>query len=481
MKIFDVLVVGGGNAALCAAITARRAGATVLLLESAAEHSRGGNSRYTRNLRYLHDDASDYLTGPYTEAEFWDDLLQVTGGQTNQQLAQFTIRESAGIAEFMQQQGCRFQPPLRGTLQLSRTNAFFLGGGKALVNAYYHTARKLGIEIAYNTEATDLDIRDGKFHAAQVVAAAETMQIHANAVVLASGGFQANISWMKQYWGDAADNFIIRGTAQNEGRMLRVLLDQGIKPVGEPKQCHAVAVDARAPRFDGGIVTRLDCIPFGIVVNKQSKRFYDEGEDFWPKRYAIWGRLVAQQPDQIAYSIIDAKAMGRFMPSVFPPVEADSIRELASKLELEVGAFAETVDRFNQSVQSGTFDPSILDDCSTKINTDDDTDNDTENLQPPKSHWALPLDTPPYYGYPLRPGITFTYLGVTVNERAQVIMQTDQASQNIFAAGEIMAGNILGRGYLAGIGMTIGTVFGRIAGKEAARYARNNSKTSATN
>ncbi len=458
-RTFDVLVIGGGNAALCAALTAARAGASVLLLESASEPFRGGNSRYTRNLRYLHEQATDYLTGPYAEEEFWDDLLRVTGGETNRELARFTIRESSGVAEFMQQQGCRFQPPLRGTLQLSRTNAFFLGGGKALVNAYYQTARKLGVEIAYAAEATDLDIQDGEFHSALIAGTDDTHRIRAKAVVVASGGFQANIPWLKEYWGEAAENFIIRGTAQNQGRMLRVLLDRGVKPVGEAKQCHAVAIDARAPKFEGGIVTRLDCIPFGIVVNNEAKRFYDEGEDVWPKRYAIWGRLVAQQPEQIAYSIIDAKAMGHFMPSVYPPIDAASVGELAVKLTLDPAALQETVDRFNRSVRAGTFDPAILDDCAT------------HDLDPPKNHWALPLDSPPYYGYPLRPGITFTYLGVTVNERAQIIMQTDQPARNVFAAGEIMAGNILGRGYLAGFGMTIGTVFGRIAGKEAADYA----------
>lgn len=456
---FDVLVVGGGNAALCAALTARRAGATVLLLESATESFRGGNSRYTRNLRYLHDQATDYLSGPYPEEEFWDDLLRVTGGETNRQLARFTIRESSHVAAFMQQQGCRFQPPLRGTLQLSRTNAFFLGGGKALVNAYYQTAQKLGVEIVYNSRATDLNIQDGEFHSAEVASADETYQIRAKAVVVASGGFQANIAWLKEYWGDAAENFIIRGTSQNQGRMLRVLLDHGIKPVGQPQQCHAVAVDARAPKFDGGIVTRLDCIPFGIVVNNRAERFYDEGEEFWPKRYAIWGRLVAQQADQIAYCIIDAKAMGQFMPSVFPPIEAGSIEELAIKLELDPVALVRTVTRYNHSVRPAKFDASILDDCGT------------DNLDPAKSHWALPLDSAPFYGYPLRPGITFTYLGVTVNERAEVILQTDRPTQNIYAAGEIMAGNILGKGYLAGFGMTIGTVFGRIAGREAAHHA----------
>jgi tricarballylate dehydrogenase len=243
--------------------------------------------------------------------------------------------------------------------------------------------------------------------------------------------------------------------------MLRVMLDRGARPVGDERQCHAVAVDARAPKFDGGIVTRLDCISFGIVVNKDARRFYDEGEDFWPKRYAIWGRLVAQQPDQTAYVIIDAKSIDLFMPSVFPPIEAGSVHELANRLGLDPKTLVQTVTAFNQSIQPGNFDPAALDDCRTT------------DLAPPKSHWARPLDRPPYYAYPLRPGITFTYLGVAVNEKAQVIMQTGRPASNIFAAGEIMSGNILGKGYMAGFGMTIGTVFGRIAGKEAARHVRD--------
>jgi tricarballylate dehydrogenase len=241
--------------------------------------------------------------------------------------------------------------------------------------------------------------------------------------------------------------------------MLKELLRHGAKPEGDPRGCHAVALDARAPKFDGGIVTRLDSVPFGIVVNKNVKRFYDEGEDFWPKRYAIWGRLIAEQPEQIAYSIIDSKGLPHFMPSVFPPVKGESLAELAAAWQLDPRALEAVVDEFNRSVRAGKFDPGSLDECHT------------EGITPPKSHWARPIETPPFYGYPLRPGITFTYLGVAVNERAQVIMQDDQPAKNVFAAGEVMAGNILGRGYLAGFGLTIGSVFGRIAGREAARCA----------
>jgi tricarballylate dehydrogenase len=457
---YDVLVLGGGNAGLCAAIAARENGASVLLLECAPRHYRGGNSRHTRNLRYLHDTADGIMSGPYPEGEFWGDLLRVTAGRTDHRLARLSIRSSADLGQWLGARGVRFQPALGGTLHLGRTNAFFLGGGKALVNALYRTAEALGADIAYDAEAEDLAIEDGRFVSARVALYGAIHEVHADVLVAAAGGFEANIPWLKEYWGDVADNFIVRGTPYNRGRVLRALLDRGAGQVGDPKQCHAVAVDGRAPRFDGGIVTRVDCVPLGIVVNQEGRRFYDEGEDLWPKRYAIWGRLVAQQPGQIGHVIVDQKAIGKFMPPVFPPVQADTIRELAGKLALDPDLLESTVARFNAAIRPGTFDWTALDDCRT------------EGLQPPKSHWALPLDAPPFSSYSLRPGITFTYLGVAVDEKARVIMADGSPAANIFAAGEIMAGNVLGQGYLAGFGMTIGSVFGRIAGREAA-HARN--------
>jgi tricarballylate dehydrogenase len=457
-KLYDVLVIGGGNAALCAALTARERGASVLLCEHAPREFRGGNSRHTRNLRCSHDAPTDVLTETYSEEEYLEDLLRVTGGVTNETLARMTIRESKFVAPWMVERGVRFQPSLGGTLSLSRTNAFFLGGGKALVNAYFAAAEKAGVEILYDTEVLSLDIEEGFFKGAEVSHRGFPERVRAKALVVASGGFQGNIEWLTQAWGPSAENFIIRGTPYNKGRMLRELLDKGADSVGDPTQCHAVAIDARAPKFDGGIVTRLDCVPFSIVVNQQAERFYDEGEDVWPKRYAIWGRLVAQQPGQIAYALIDAKSLTLFMPSVFPPIEAASIEELAGKLDLDPAALKKTVKDYNAAVRPGSFDPGRLDDCRT------------EGLEPPKTHWARKLDQPPFYAYPLRPGVTFTYLGVTVDEKARIQMADGKPAANMLAAGEIMAGNILGQGYLAGLGMTIGTVFGRIAGEEAARY-----------
>lgn len=457
----DILVAGGGNAALCAAISAAEMGARVMVCEAAPKGFRGGNSRHTRNLRTAHDGPDDVLTDSYPEEEYLDDLMRVTAGRTNEALARLAIRESKHVAQWMRGQGVRFQRSLGGTLSLSRTNPFFLGGGKALLNTWYLRAQALGVTVAYDAGITGLEIEDGAFRAAIVRDRGFERRIEARALIAAAGGFQANIDWLKQAWGPAAENFLIRGTPYAKGGLLRALLDAGVAAVGDANQCHAVAIDARAPKFDGGIATRLDCVPFSIVVNREARRFYDEGEDFWPKRYAIWGRLVAQQPDQIGYAILDAKALPLFMPSIFPPVVADTVEGLADRLGLNPRALRATVDGYNAACAGGGFDPARHDGLRTR------------GLAPDKTNWARPIDRAPFYGYPLRPGITFTYLGVTVGEDARVRMADGRATANIWAAGEIMAGNILGQGYLAGIGMTIGTVFGRIAGREAATRVRN--------
>jgi tricarballylate dehydrogenase len=459
-RIRDLLIVGGGNAALCAAITARSHGLSVLVVEAAPIDFRGGNSRHTRNMRTMHEGPLPPLTEAYPEEEYWQDLLKVTGGLTDERLARMTIRETERHVPWMLEHGVRFQAPLGGTLHLSRTNAFFLGGGKALMNAYYRAAEAMGVEVAYDTEVVDLSMSGGVFESATVIHKGSERTVRAKAVIAASGGFESNLPWLREAWGPPADNFIVRGTPYNMGKVLKLLLAKGAKQVSDATQGHCVAIDARSPRYDGGIVTRVDAVSLGIVVNKHAQRFYDEGEDFWPKRYAIWGRLVAGQPDQIGYSIIDAKSMGKFMPPVYPPFKAASLAELAKALELDAAALEKTVREFNAAVRPGTFDHTKLDDCAT------------QGIEPPKTHWARTIDTPPFYGYPLRPGITFTYLGVAIDEKARMLMADGKPAKNILAAGEIMAGNVLGKGYLAGIGMAIGTTFGRIAGEEAARVVR---------
>ncbi len=456
----DVLVIGGGNAALCAALMAREAGASVLLLEAAPQAWRGGNSGHTRNLRCMHDAPQDVLTEVYSEEEFWQDLLKVTGGQTNEALARLTIRESSNCRDWMRRHGVHFQPSLSGTLHLSRTNAFFMGGGKALMNAYYRSAEQLGVQIRYEAPVDRLELDQGRFVAAYI----GDERITAKTCVLAAGGFESNREWLREAWGQnergewPSDNFAIRGTRFNRGVLLKHLIDAGADAIGDPTQAHMVAIDARAPLYDGGICTRIDCVSLGVVVNREAERFYDEGEDFWPKRYAIWGRLVAQQPGQVGYSIIDAKALGRFMPPVFPGTQADTLPELAEKLGLDVEVFMKTINDFNAACQPGTFDHAVLDNCVTA------------GLSPAKTHWARPIDTAPFFGYALKPGVTFTYLGLKTDETTAVRF-SGVASSNLFVAGEMMAGNVLGKGYTAGVGMSIGTAFGRLAGVQSARAA----------
>ena len=456
----DVLVIGGGNAALCAALMAREAGASVLLLEAAPRALRGGNSSHTRNLRCMHDAPQDVLVEAYPEEEFWQDLLKVTAGKTDEHLARLVIRASSNCRDWMRSHGVHFQPSLSGALHTARTNAFFMGGGKALVNAYYRSAERLGVQIRYEAPVDRIELDGDRFVAAWI----GQERVPARSCVLACGGFESDRGWLREAWGQnargewPADNFLIRGTRFNQGTLLREMLAHGADPIGDATQAHMVAIDARAPLYDGGICTRIDCVSLGVVVNREARRFHDEGEDFWPKRYAIWGRLVAQQPGQVGHCVIDAKALGRFMPPVFPGKKADTLPDLARQLGLDEATFMQTLDDYNRACRPGTFDHTRLDDCHT------------EGVTPAKTHWARPIDTPPFFGYTLRPGVTFTYLGLKTDDQAAVHFG-GRPSDNLFVAGEMMAGNVLGQGYTAGVGMSIGTAFGRIAGTSAARSA----------
>ncbi|MEC7495669.1 MAG: FAD-dependent tricarballylate dehydrogenase TcuA, partial [Pseudomonadota bacterium] len=380
-RLWDILVIGAGNAGLCAAITAAEAGCSVLVIEAAARDMRGGNTRHTRNLRAMHEAPTDVLTDAYSFEEYFDDLMRVTRGITNRELASLTLEKSAELTGWLGERGVRFQPALSGTLNLGRTNAFFLGGGRALLNSLCRHAEGLGVEFLYETEVSGMRMEDGYCDG---VGLADGRTLRAKKVITTAGGFEANLEWLAEGWGDSAKNFLVRGTPYNTGTVLRSLLDHGAKPVGELDQCHAVAIDARAPKFDGGIASRIDGVPFGIVLNRDSARFYDEGEDFWPKRYAIWGRLVAGQPDQIAYALLDSVGVARFMPSVFTPICDDSIEGLAEQLGLDPARARAAVDEFNAACPDGPIDQSVLDGKATS------------GLTPEKTNWAAPIEKPPF-------------------------------------------------------------------------------------
>jgi tricarballylate dehydrogenase len=458
--MIEVLVIGGGNAALCAAMAAADHGARVTLIERAPLAERGGNSKYTRNIRVAHENMPA-MSAAYETAELLDDLITVSGTDIDLDLARLAVDESTSVMKWMEDHGTRWQPAFKGSLQLDRTNRFFLGGGKALLNKYYGEATRRGVAIRYGECVESIDPTPAGPVVATVTTASGVTTLTAKAVVVASGGFESNKEWLGRYWGDAVHNFIIRGTRFNDGKVLAHLLDQGAMERGNPHSFHAVACDARSPSYDGGITTRIDSIPFGIVVNREGVRFADEGLDIWPKRYATWGQLVAEQPGQVAYAIHDNSAKGRFIPSVYPPISASSIDELAGLIGLGRERLVTTIERFNQSIpEVSARDFSRLDGRGTR------------GLDTPKSNWAVPIATPPFFAYPLRPGVTFTYLGLAVDTTGRVLKANGSTFPSLFAAGEVMAGNILRKGYLAGFGMTIGTVFGRLAGKEAALHAR---------
>ena len=448
----DVLVIGGGIAALCAAIAAREAGARVALLEQAPRWQRGGNTRHSRNFRVAHAAPTLFSPGRYTEDEYLAELHHAAQGRGDPALARLLVRRSAGLADWLAARGVPFQPTGDGALPPSRRTVFCFGGGMVMLNILYARARSLGVDLRYATSARAIRLEGGRVRALVIEDDKGRQEVRPRAVIACCGGYQADPDRLRARWGEAAARFIVRGVPQARGEILFDLLDQGAAPVGEPGACHLVAVDARSPPVDGGIVTRVLGIPAGIVVDRTARRFHDEAADLGQNRYAAWGRLVADCPGQTAHLLLDAGGEASVRPPLFAPLRAATIGGLAAAAGLDPAALEATVAAFNAAIPPGAAH--------------------TEGIAPAKTRWARPIATPPFAAIPIRPGITFTCHGVKVDSSARVVMTDGTAAANLFAAGMIMAPNILGTGYLAGAAVTIGAVFGRIAGEEAARYAR---------
>jgi tricarballylate dehydrogenase len=451
----DCLVIGGGAAALCAAITARRAGASVLLAEQAPREARGGNTRHSRNLRLAHAEPTAYSLDRYPADEFLADLERATRGGADPALAQAVVDDSSGIVDWLMGAGVHLQGTAGGGLPPARRTAFLLGGGKAMINALYRTAEQLGVQIAYETAAEDLIIAADQPPRLRLRQRDHSWQLRPRTTVCCSGGAQANRRWLRAHWGEAADGFINRGTPFATGGVLEALLRQGAAEIGDRAAAYLVAVDARSPADDGGIVTRIRGMPLGIVVDRNGRRFSDEGADTASTRYAAWGRRLAVRPGQLAWLVLDAPGLASAPAALYPPIRAATIPELAIQLGIDAERFTETVSRYNAAVRPGA-DP------------DHDAGWHTEGLDPPKSSGARPLRRPPFAAYPMRPGITFTYHGVRVDEQTRVLGADGRPMPCLFAAGMIMAANIIPRGYLSGLALTIGIVFGRRAGAAAA-------------
>jgi len=483
-----VVVIGGGNAALCAAIAARLRGGEVTLLERAPEALAGGNSRFTAGaMRTTHQGIAELAklmpdlsaaewdridVDPYTRADFLDDLGRVTQYRTDPWLAETLVERSFETLLWMRSQGVRFLPLYgRQSFEVDGRNRFWgglfvevWGGGPGLVEALTRRATNLGVDIRYSHRAVSLVGTARGIDGVSVQSPSGHATVHADAVVLASGGFEANAAWRTQYLGPGWDLARVRGTRFNTGDGIRMAVDIGAATRGHFSGCHAVQWDANAPEYGDlavGDGFQKHSYPFGILVNSRGERFVDEGADFRNYTYARYGQEVLRQPGQIAWQVFDAKCdhllRDEYRIRQVSKVTATSLEGLARQMEgIDTARFLDTTAAFNKAVNTAvTFNPSIRD------------GRGTPGLAIPKSNWAQRLDTPPYSAYAVGCGITFTFGGLHVDCGARVLAQDGEAIPGLYAAGELMGG-LFYFNYPGGSGLTSGAVYGRLAGEAAA-------------
>lgn len=487
MPDYEVIVVGAGNAALAAAVSAReQSGRRVVVLERAPRSLRGGNTHYSggllrfafetrEELRPLVPDADRHVAGfydgvePYPRRRFWEDLFRVTEGRADPELAEILIGRSYETVCWMARQGIAMEPAVSlSAVRVGGTVKWSPGAvvrarheGVGLSARWFDIAAERGVEIRYETSAVRL-VQDGRGRVTGVVVRDPQgfRELTARAVVLGCGGFEANPEWRARYLGRPWDHAKVRGTRYNTGDGLRMALEIGALPYGQWTGCHSTPIDAEAPPHGDRELTdktnRLS-YPYGVLVNRQGRRFVDEGEDFQFYTYAKLGGVILNQPSGIAYQIFDGKVTGLLEEryKTGKPIVADSLKELVDGLPLDRAACLRTLEHYNAAVEAGGFDPAVRDGLRT------------DGLEPPKSNWAQRLDTPPFAAYPVTGGITFTFGGVKVTERAQVLSTSWEPIPGLYACGE-MVGGLYHANYPGGTGLMSGAVFGRLAGAHAA-------------
>jgi len=487
--MYDVIVVGGGNAAFCAALAAREHCDRVLVLERAPEEEAGGNSRFTAGLlrvayrgvddikRLIPDLSEEEIAstdfGAYTEEQFLDDMGRVTEYRCDPDLTEVLVRQSLPTALWMRGKGVRFTAAWnRQAFKVEGRFKFWgglaveaVGGGPGLVDSLTQAARKSGIDIWYESRAVSLLADDDRVHGVILKKAGKTIEVKSGSVVLAAGGFQANTEWRTRYLGPGWELAKVRGTRFNTGDAIRMALDIGAQPAGNWSGCHAVAWERNAPEFGDlavGDQFQKHSYPWGIYLNAEGKRFVDEGADFRNYTYAKYGRVVLQQPGQFAWQIFDGKVRhllrDEYKIRQVTKRVANSLEELVKSLDDTDGARAlEEIKRYNAAVRTEIpFNPNVKD------------GRRTEGLAVPKSNWANTIDTPPFEAYAVTCGITFSFGGLRINTDAQVINSDGQPMRGLYAAGELVGG-IFWFNYPGGSGLTNGAVFGRIAGANATR------------
>jgi len=487
----DVIVVGAGNAALCAAISAHEHGAKVAILEAAPAESRGGNSRFTggayrfayngiEDLQQICTDMTDQEIndvdyGTYTEEQYFDDMFELTKFRTDPELCEILIRNSFETAKWASKQGVKLRPGLgRQAFKVNGKFKFWgglalhiWGGGEELMGALYKNAEDRGIPILYETPALSL-IQDGdRVCGVNIMHQGKQIALHSKAVILACGGFESNPQMRAQYLGKNWDVAKVRGTEFNMGAGLKMAMDIGAQPHGNWSGCHSVAWDVNAPAYgdlDIGDQFQKHNYPFGIIVNANGERYVDEGANFHSHTYAKYGGMILQQPDMNVWQIFDSKVThllrSEYRIRRVTKFEANTIEELAEKLEgTNSKAVIKTIEEFNAACRTDIeFNPNIHDGRCT------------EGLEINKTNWANPIDQPPFHAFHVTTGVTFTFGGVKVTKDAQIEHQFKGAIPGLYAAGE-MVGGLFFDNYASGTGLMSGAVFGRIAGRCAAMSA----------
>lgn len=488
----DVVVIGAGNAAMCAAISASENGANVIVLEKAPEKEKGGNTTYTHgSVRFAYNSVEDIKEiipdlsseeiettdfGTYTDEDFYNDMGHVTSYRTDPELASTLTEESFETMKWLHSHNVKFVPIYgRQAFKVDGIFKFWggmvvesVGGGKGLVDVLHEEAERLGVEILYKAMATEIIHDDDGVHGVICKHNGKTTEVHAKSVILASGGFHANSEMRTRYLGPTWDLAKVRGSRFNTGDGIRMALNIGAMPHGNWSGAHAVGGDMNAPEFIEGF-QKLS-YPFGIIVNADGKRFVDEGADFRNYTYAKYGRAILEQPGHFAWQIFDQKVAhllrDEYKLRHVTKVKANTLEELAKKMEGVNGeSFMQTVKEYNESIrQDITFNPTIKD------------GKRTEGLDIPKSNWATPLDEGPFEAYGVTCGITFTYGGLKINTKTEVQDLLSQSIPGLYAAGEIVGG-LFYFNYPGGSGLTAGSVFGKIAGKTAAQFIKQEAQT----
>ncbi|MEH7744863.1 FAD-dependent tricarballylate dehydrogenase TcuA [Neobacillus drentensis] len=481
----DIVVIGAGNAAMCAAIAARENGARVLVLEKAPEAEKGGNSTFTHgSIRFAYNGVEDLkqimpdLTpedievtdfGSYTEEEFFDDMCRITDYRTDPELASLLTSKSFETMKWMQSHKVRWVPIYgRQAFKVDGIFKFWggmivesVGGGTGLVEALHEEAKQLGVQVLFNAMATKLIHDDEGVHGVIFKDNGKTTEVRAKAVILASGGFHANPEMRTRYLGPKWDLAKARGSRFNTGEGIQMALDMGAFSAGNWSGCHSVGGDRYLPEFTEGF-QKLS-YPFGILVNAEGKRFVDEGADFRNYTYAKYGKLILEQPEQFAWQIFDTKVTGllrdEYRGRKVTKVKANTLEELADKLEgVNKAGFLKTVKEYNEAVQKEIpFNPNIKDGRSTK------------GLNVEKSNWANTLDEGPFEAFAVTCGITFTFGGLKINTNTEVQDVLSQSISGLYAAGELVGG-LFYFNYPGGAGLMAGSVFGKIAGENASRF-----------